>query len=206
MSESHSVIKRNKGELPYTKRRYTDPDLNRAFVGATPLAIETLVLAARREAGLPLEGTHEAVEDWICEQLPEWCERHEAPRHMKTTYNSKDLLAFLEATKETIIKGNVVSQAEAERRANICTQCITYNVDIDGCQSCKGIGTMVFSVIGHKTVKNLGHLKACGICGCALKAKIWLTKETLDSTTRIQETAGKFPKWCWVEKPTPPSP
>lgn len=205
MNEAYTAIKQHRYELPLTMRRYTDPDLNKAFIGANPDVIATQVLNARREAGLPLEGTYEAIEDWICAQLPEWCERHEAPRHLKTTYRKQDVLAFLEATKDAIIKGEVVSQEEAERRANICMQCKPYNTLIEGCEGCSGIGTLVFGVIGHRTVKNLGHLKSCGICGCSLKAKIWLTKKTLDSTSRIQETTGKFPKWCWVEKPTPPS-
>ena len=155
--------------------------------------------AAMNKRGIPVPPDLENTATEIaCAKVPHFCSRVDAPTN-KRIYSVTDVRAFLEAVRGTIKSGGVVKQEVAERRTNICMSCPN-NKNLQGCQTCSGIGTAVFAVIGARTTGNMGHLKQCAVCGCSLKAKIWVPEDVLLKTAQIQNNLGDFPEWCWVKK------
>lgn len=108
--------------------------------------------------------------------------------------------------------GELVSQEEAERRANICLAC-HYRTPITGCKGCgQSLGGMMTKLLINRATDRDEQLTACGVCGCAQKAMIWFPNETLDkgsaglsypSDTGGRDAEGQ-PVPCWrIEKALP---
>lgn len=194
-----SILKEPGAYLPMAFRRYIDPMTEIPVVGDTAKKIADKVIFERKERNLPTEDVLKEVEEYLCSQLPSLCQRRITGMMVKKEYTKADVLAFIESVKGTLTSGGVVSEEEAARRANVCLTC-PYNLRLAGCEGCNGISSLVFKLLGARRITNMGALKACGICGCSLKAKIWVPKETLQKTSQIQATQGQFPSWCWVEK------
>lgn len=195
----NTIIKEPTVHLPQAYRNYTDPETGVTVVGETADSIVASVQAIRLSKGLDTVNVRGQVEDFICSRLPSWCERKYEKGKVKKEFTKMDVLAFLGAVKGTLQSGGVVDQTTAETRANMCLQC-PYNQKIAGCEGCNGIADTVFSIIGKRRVCNIGNLKSCGICGCSLKAKIWVPQKVLHDTARIQDNMDDFPSWCWVNK------
>lgn len=189
--------------LPNTVQRYTDPESGLSVRGQTLGLLVSNMTAALKGAGRPVpDDLEQTILREISKTFPDCCRYiNENPpaREIKKNFTTTDVKAFIKAVEGTIKQGGVVSQEEAERRTNICMQC-PYNVKIGGCEGCSGIANLVFRVIGARQTKNMGYLNQCGVCGCSLKAKVWVPKETIDATAQIQNNANDFPDWCWVGK------
>jgi len=196
-----SILKETGMHLPMATRRYTDPDTGAVFTGETAKSIVKQVVNHRVNTNTPVDPdkVQMEVEDYICSQLPTWCQRQREPGKIKKEYTREDVLAFVAAVSGTIEAGGVVDQQTAEKRADVCLQC-PYNQKLAGCDGCNGIASTVFNLIGARRVRNMGSLRSCGICGCALKAKIWVPDNVLKDTARIQNNMEDFPSWCWVNK------
>ena len=195
-----SILKEPTTHLPVAFRKFIDPVTDVAVVGDTAAKIAKQVEKERIARGLPIDDVLDIVEENICRMIPSWCERKIDGTMVKNEYTKADVIAFIESVKGTILSGGVVDRPIAEQRATTCLQC-PYNMRLAGCEGCNGISSMVFSILGaSRRVKNISQLRSCGICGCSLKAKIWVPKEVLDKTSHIQNTKGQFPSWCWVEK------
>lgn len=184
--------------LPAGGRKYTDPLTGVAVVGDTSDAIVAKVLKERTRRGLSNAGAKSEVEEWLCAKFPHICSRKAEKGVIKQGFGASDVKAFLAAVAGTLTSGGVVDQATAETRAATCLTC-PYNQQIGQCDVCTGVASRVFKLIGAKRVKNMGGLKGCQICGCSLKAKIWVPKTVLDTTAQIQNNADKFPAWCWAK-------
>ena len=86
-----------------------------------------------------------------------------------------------------------VSQAEADRRAFICSQC-RYNHPIT-CQGCHGFITLAHVYLRGREVRNQHELGACTICGCLLSVTCWCTQEILERVDK--KHIDMFPPQCW---------
>lgn len=147
----------------------------------------------------------EEIEDQICQTLPpDWIDRDD-PVHRARAGFAVDFMNVLSGTGllvEWFLTGRKkVEQTEADRRANICSSCF-YNQPIQGCTSCNDgvLRDVVNKIVGGSVTQYDNHLRACKLCACSLKAKVWLPLELLvkRSSAELQEA---LPDWCWIKIP-----
>lgn len=105
-------------------------------------------------------------------------------------------------TAGVLVKGEpvCVDEETAEARAVICAQC-PHNANIGNCWGCGELGKLFRLVQGDLTTQRDSKLNSCGVCGCALRTKVWITDEAL---VKIENSQGlppnEFPVWCWRRK------
>lgn len=142
----------------------------------------------------------ERMEDQLCQTLdPGWCAYDDPNRPRPVASLGWDDVKGALATFGRWLKDGceVVTQEEAERRAQICSRCYL-NVHITGCSVCQ---RMVSEVVGDKKTSVDGVLKACGACKCVLRAKVWFPIKTLDTET--EKLQSIYPEHCWQRKDGP---
>lgn len=95
--------------------------------------------------------------------------------------------------------GKKVDLTEANRRAEICSTC-QFNVSFDGCQGCHGetLRAAVDSIVQGQKTEYDEKLNACSLCGCSLKAKVFLPLNILRQHIPADIQAA-FPNWCWLK-------
>lgn len=105
----------------------------------------------------------------------------------------EDVAHFLKTTASWVKKPTFVSQAEADRRAEICASC-PQNIGITGCTGCRNLVKWTFQLIGHRSTPFDTKLGACAVCHCSNQAQIHLPLEVLKKgiTKRMV-----FPDHCW---------
>jgi hypothetical protein len=196
-------LKDNNAWLPGSAQIYEDKELAIVVKGQT---LKLLVMRLRNELrgrGMPVpEDIEQKVLEQISKKAPHVCifsDGQPIPKPNKKNFTTVDVKAFIKAVEGTITSGGVVDQQTAEERTNICMGC-PYNIKLPGCEGCSGIANIVFRVIGARSTKNFGDLKQCGVCGCSLKAKVWVPQDTIKETAQIQNNMNDFPDWCWVRK------
>lgn len=190
--------------LPHNAQIYEDKDQGIVVRGPT---LELLVMRLRNELrgrGLPVpEDIVQKVLEQICNKAPHACifsnGQQPPTTQIKKGFTVTDVKAFIKSVEWTITSGGVVDQETAEERTNICMRC-PYNTRLPGCEGCSGIANLVFKVIGARKTHNMGELKQCGVCGCSLKAKVWVPQDTVKQTANVQNNMNDFPDWCWVRK------
>lgn len=92
----------------------------------------------------------------------------------------------------------LVDQEEAERRANICAYCpmnVQFRLPCGGL--CGELLEIVESTVGNRTVGKQGDLHACAVCKCALPAKIWFPKKSLERY-ETDEIRALYVQNCWM--------
>lgn len=96
--------------------------------------------------------------------------------------------------------GESVSPEEAVRRAEICIRC-PYNKPPQGCKPCNSakIENTIRKVIGHRSTEHDNDLKSCAICGCHLRAKIWIPLEVMKKKSQPSRLK-QYPQWCWLHQ------
>ncbi len=104
---------------------------------------------------------------------------------------------------------HVVTQEEAERRAEICANFegvgCKYNVAYrSGCGvDCQGLTDAVKSIVGEAATSQDVNLKACAVCKCSLSAKVHLPLADLQRFESA-ELQSLYPPHCWLAKPPEP--
>lgn len=184
--------------LPRAVRSYEDAPSGVTVVGNTIPKIIQAVKDVRISKGMEVDDVDFAVHEYVCERIPGFCSKLDTNKRELREYTKSDVLAFLASVAGTIKNGPALEK-EAQSRANTCISC-PYNKRLAGCEGCNGVAESVFNVIGKKTVVGMGSLNNCKICGCTLKAKIWVPDVTLKKTARIQNNMDAYPEWCWVKK------
>jgi len=137
------------------------------------------------------------MEDQLCQTLePGWCNYDDPGRpRVNTDLSWGDVLGGLATFAEWLARGmRYVSQAEADRRAEICARCYL-NVNIGGCAACQ---KMVAQVIGDRTTKYDPNIRACAVCKCVLKAKVHFPISVLDR--QAKKAQPLYPEFCWLKK------
>lgn len=134
----------------------------------------------------------------LCLTLPPgWCKYDDDSRpRPSTSLEWNDVMRGLKTFGRWILTGRpYVNQAEADRRALVCTRCYL-NVDVSGCSGCQ---KLVEDVVVDKHSKYDSSLRACAVCKCFLRAKIHFHLSDLekDEDSRLQEM---YPDFCWLKK------
>jgi hypothetical protein len=196
-------LKDNNAWLPYPAQSYEDKENGIVVKGQTLKLLVTRITSELRGRGLPVpEDIIQKVLEQICTKAPDAClfsDGRQVGSNLKKRFTITDVKAFVKSVEGTITSGGVVDQDTAEERTNVCMRC-PYNTNLPGCEGCSGIANLVFKVIGARKTKNMGMLRQCGICGCSLKAKVWVPQDTIKETAQVQNNINDFPDWCWVRK------
>lgn len=191
--------------LPKQCRKYEDPDTGEIIKGDTFKQLYMRTRKHRLDLQLEVYNLESQLEEWVCSKVgphDEYCRQAESNmmvrKPLKEGYGFQDVINFTNAVKDTIIHG-AVSQETANDRADVCANC-PYNMTLPGCSTCAGVSRMaantVFGFLGKKTVRQEDHLKQCGICGCALTAKVWVPRPK--DNPQVKKHEEDFPVWCWV--------
>lgn len=93
-----------------------------------------------------------------------------------------------------------VDHAEAERRAGICSACVE-NQPVEGCTGCSGgaLRDLAAQFVAGGSTSYEDRLQGCRICGCGLKAIIWMPLEPLHQHTPADQNEA-LPAHCWKKK------
>jgi hypothetical protein len=132
----------------------------------------------------------------LCLTLPPgWCNYDDDHRPRPTTsLGWNEVGAGLQTFARFLSSGaKLVEQAEADRRALICSRCYL-NVNITGCSGCQ---KLVKEVVTRKT-KYDNSLRGCAVCKCVLSAKVHFPISALDTgNPGVQQM---YPDFCWLSK------
>lgn len=147
---------------------------------------------------LPIPEDLPAVMEYqLCLTLePGWCSYDDANRSRPNTVMGwNDVMGGIATFSSWIASGmRYVQPGEAERRALICSRCYL-NVNVSGCAACH---KAVAEITKDRSTKYDFALKACGVCRCLLKAKVWFPLDVLQKENdNVQE---QYPGFCWLKK------
>jgi hypothetical protein len=187
-----------RGPVPPDGYRYVDPVdgfISHAWDYRTWVEQEVRHLEVNGREVLPeLEAD---MQEQLCLLLPPgWCSYDDPSRPRPSIgLDWGDLQNGLTTFAKWIRDGcQFVEQAEADRRALICSRCY-FNMNVGGCAGCQKLVTE--TVLGRSTRYD-ESLRACGACKCMLRAKVHFPLKTLDTeTARLQEM---YPSHCWLKK------
>lgn len=120
-------------------------------------------------------GFRQEVEKACCEQRPDHCVPCDPVLHpRKLTFS--DLLTGTSTMLRDIVAGRpLVTAAEAEKRAGICSKCpfnVPFSTPCGGI--CESLKSMVRAITGSLSTSQDGALQSCYFCGCFLKTAVWL--------------------------------
>jgi hypothetical protein len=182
--------------------RYIQPETGLEFRDSTRRLLARKVAEHREANGIEVGDVVGDIDDFVCANLPVGCDNCEPiyPNEdiaLKQKFNIDDVRRFIESALAALGNRGLVGQATADARAKICSTC-PLNQDVSGCWWCRGLAEKLFTLIGARTTVHAARLKQCGVCGCSLKAKIWLPQ---DVAQKVSE-GYKFPSWCWLNAPS----
>jgi hypothetical protein len=154
------------------------------------------------------EKIEEEISEFYCKNYPDICQNF-TPRQMPT-YPMSTMFQRVKNFSESMLRfatggAQLVDQNTANVRASICVKCHN-NVSpgqarAGGCSSCrsvedKAIEMLRSKIIGQKATMFDGHLKACAICGCDLKLKVWFPAAALGVS---EQNKNAYPTYCWLK-------
>lgn len=173
--------------------RYVQPETALVFTAFSYWGLEEQVQKHRKAMGLDLsEGWKERFQDELCRQNETVPCIGRAPSEKSRTLTLQDLRRFMSAISNW--NGQLVPREEAERRAKICVGC-PKNQSVRGCWGCAGLLKQVVGFLqGQKGTTVDSALESCGVCGCVLRAKVWMPLNTEDGL--------EYPSHCW-QRTTP---
>jgi len=184
---------------------YTDPDTGRKFNHYVLQVLKQDVRNHRKANNLPVApDLNDQIEDQICKSVPpEWCggvgsESRLPPLSFSQAIHGTALLM------DWVAHGTpLVDQAEANSRSRTCAHCYA-NSGIEGCSNCSmdKLRELVVRIVGNKRTEGDDMIQACKICGCALKAKVWVPLNILQRHLSAEQNE-QFPEWCWCKKSPP---
>lgn len=119
----------------------------------------------------------------------------------KKSMQLRDVVRFTKTLVHSLSNGGKVDQAEANRRAEICSGC-QFNKEASGCMGCNSgpLKEVVKLLSNHGSTKYDESLKSCEFCGCFVRSLIWFPVETLRKFTDPQENKN-LPVHCWKKTP-----
>lgn len=159
---------------------------------------------------LPLGDVEAEVNDWLCRNTGAKCVPANPAKPMPgRKARGQDVATFLRALAQWVRSDEVVSQDEAEKRAEVCAGC-TWNVEsIDSCLGCFGLLARIMQIIGNRKTRMDSVLKFCGRCGCSLPVVAFAPMAALDRAhsnadfkgVETGQTEGDgTPTLCWRGK------
>lgn len=136
----------------------------------------------------------------MCPELPEGSctglpDDADVPKvHRVTLAGLKSFLAAVTLVARSKLKGGTthVSQAEADRRAFVCSRCPCNIPNV--CTYCSGLFAMASVYLRGKELKSVNpkDIGACSVCECFLKALVWCPPEILKELPQHE-----YPDNCW---------
>lgn len=175
---------------------FKDPDTGFAYEEATEKALIQRIVNYRAQNNLS-----------IIQQLDQvlqnyWCSLPENAGECEPCKLKRSFLAYVKggiALLDNILYGPEarVSQAEAERRAEICIKC-PFNINPDKGWFDIWADNMAQKSVGDIKTKHHAKLFNCEVCSCNLRAKVWYKGDMGLNNDQKQLMAGVG---CWqVEK------
>lgn len=194
------------GTIPPGGYRFVERGTNFEVKAHSFTQLVRAVAAHKRANNLPVTGQlDQEIQEQLCSHLPPgWCEYNDPFWNPGRggSLNFNDVVLGTKILVDWFLSGKKrVEKSEADRRASICSGCPQNQLPI-GCNSCNlnVLRGVVESIVGGKITTHDHLLNACGICGCSLKAKVWLPLELL----KKHEPEGRqYPDWCWLNTPKP---
>ena len=139
----------------------------------------------------------EQMQEQLCLTLPPgWCNYDDPNRpRVNPSLDWNDVQRGIATFGRWIAQGaKFADQAEAERRAAICTRCYL-NVQVSECAACQA---MVQEVVRNRSTRSDYALRACAVCKCMLRAKVHFPTNILDrENASVQQM---YPGHCWLNK------
>lgn len=192
----------NVEEVPPGGFRFKDPSTGVTITGPTYRDWVNKVKKHRIANVVPVGVDLEAeMQEQLCLQMPAGiCVRDGTP------YSSGVMngLTFDQVINGTVVLGEWLltgkkkaTREEAQQRTNVCAAC-PFNQPVTGCTSCNQgkLLNVVNRIVGPERLQGDDKLQACTLCGCSLKAKVWIDLDILK-----KHTGGvNFPEWCWMKK------
>lgn len=191
----------NKFEVPPGGWRFHVPQTGADLVSTDHSRLYNTAVLHLEEHGIPVPVDYlEQFNDTLCHQINADCEVVVPATNETRSMTAGDALRFLRVMREWAgVGGELVPQAEADRRAEICAGC-PYNIPITGCSVCQGIAGKITELIGSRGSRFDSQLKGCAICACENTAQVHLPLKVLHKGV----TPGMvFPDFCWKKKATP---
>lgn len=170
--------------------KYFQPETSLWFSAGNLDELIGKVRSHRAYKGIPDDTIKQDIIDQICTRVgPGGCSSWDEYYPNRLESIDQDKLTNFNSTAFNFIKsgGKLVPREEAERRAEICRHC-PFNISASQC-SCGAFYKLLEAVLPASA--GLPGLHLCSVCGCALKAKVWLPEETIDNGD------VSFPGWCW---------
>jgi hypothetical protein len=133
------------------------------------------------------------VQDAICGRLPGY--RYCRPcKKVKMEVGAAHVIRWVKAMFRWARKGlKLVSNEEAERRAEICARCPKQVETPSLCWGCHGVAGLIPLIKGTRKTAWDSQLKTCGICGCYNNVAVHLPLDTVDGSL-------EYPVHCWKAK------
>lgn len=199
----------NLNETPPGGWRYRVPETDK-MIGPTPAWNDIRTLVYKHYTAnsiLPPANLEDKIHEYVCAQIPPmFCEESTVfalRSQVRGEISAADLLRGVRIMAEwtaarLVGQSHRVTKKVAEARADVCVSCPN-NVPTTECKPCK-LGefiALVTRISGGETVSVDSRLGGCKVCGCGLKAKIWLPKSILNKNI-TQEQLAKYPAFCWL--------
>lgn len=196
---------KSKNQIPPRGFIFRDPDTGHVTQAFSYNLWQDRIAVHRAGNGLPPIDPLEA-EDQNCSLLGPACERYcdtvdpnEKPVDGVTLHWRDIVRGTLTLAAFKLAGSPMVSEVEANRRADICATC-KFNVDF--AKPCGGLCDelleVVNSVVGGARTRQGDNLRACGVCSCSLAAKVWIDLPSLRKY-ETEEIRSQYPKeWCWM--------
>jgi len=197
------IIRRN--EVPPNGYKFLEISTKTWIEAPTMPDWHKRIKSHRESNGIPLGDIATESEDQLCQSMPPGVCEHVGSGGVQAygagTTSFGAILAGTRTLFDWWVRGREkVTMDEAESRASVCANC-PCNQPITGCAACNSEdlrGLITQFVGGEKTTKD-DYLHACTVCGCGLKAKIWLPLGLLKGHMS-KEVQAAFPAWCWMSK------
>lgn len=187
---------------PQDDWQYKQPDTGKEFKHSNPNVLFHQVWEHRLslpDYGMDVSGGwKDRLWNDICDQNPYLlCDSTE---DKGTWVGMGDIWRFLWSMKDWVTGGMKLVEPEvAEKRARVCTgadsgKACPNNQAINSCWGCKGVGRLLDSLLGPRTIPSASKLETCAACKCLLRAKVWLPQEA------IHFDPEKTPSFCWMNQ------
>lgn len=184
------------------------PEKGLVGTGYTFEALMDNVRKWRKANGFPCGlGLQEEVEAEVCKHWPAECIETDGRVPDRRQRTLPEMLEGLRVMgRHLLTSRELVDDAEAERRAQICLRCPNNIAIAMPCSGvCQALKDAAFALAGVKANAYEGRLKCCAICSCYLSAAIWfpldtqcppVTEEQKEMFRLAGETVG-----CWKQCP-----
>jgi len=157
-------------EAPY-RYNFKDPDTDMSFVSSSREDLFKQIITYRQQNRLePIEALPLVVENYWCSQ-PEnigKCQDNPDATRSFTAYLSGGMMLL-----KSLLFKRYAPQEVADKRAEQCVSC-EFNVFPDKGPFIKWTDDLAIECVGQRKSKYHNELGQCGVCTCALRAKVFI--------------------------------